>query len=178
MTTSERFDPCNLPEDELQARIRMIRAEILPHARGTDELPNGIAWEFDGGADLRVQLEQLVEFERRCCSGLSWNLEEVPGCRLRLVVEGADPATLRAAIAGLEGSTEPRSFLRILKAGGLGFAGAFFAFCVLPIAAVALLGGAVAGPLLGLDDPWLVAAGSLVFGGLIFWFGRRRAQQS
>ena len=66
----------------------------------------------------------------------------------------------------------------MLKAGGLGFAGSFLVFCVLPIGVVALLGGAIAGPLMGLDNPWLVGAGSLVFGGLIFRFGRRRAKQS
>ena len=120
MTATEGFDPCNLPEDELQARIRMIRAEILPHALGTDELPNGMTWDFDAGPDRRAQLEQLVEFERRCCSGLRWDVEEVAGSRLRLVVEGVDPAKLRAALGGPEAESEGRSLRRLLKAGGLG----------------------------------------------------------
>ena len=100
MTSSANLDPCNLPKDDRQARLEMIRREIMPHALGSQELVDGMAWEFGDDPELRRELERLVAFERECCGGLQWNLVErsdAPG--VRLIVEGLDPARLRAALA-------------------------------------------------------------------------------
>ena len=178
MTSSANLDPCNLPKDDRQARLEMIRREIMPHALGSQELVDGMAWEFGDDPELRRELERLVAFERECCGGLQWNLVErsdAPG--VRLIVEGLDPARLRAALAPETESAPPRGGLfAIARAGGIGFAGAFLVFCILPIAAISVAGASVAAPLAGLDNPWLIGAASLVLGVAIWQFERRRAR--
>ena len=50
----------------------MIRREILPRVLARLKLENGVGWEFEATADNRKKLEDLAEFERQCCRGLSF----------------------------------------------------------------------------------------------------------
>ena len=92
-------DPCSLGPAELEERLAMIRREIVPHVTRSEELERGLLLDFDATPGMRAKLEQLVELERRCCSGLRWELEEVGSATLRLGVTGTDPVRLRALLA-------------------------------------------------------------------------------
>ena len=84
---------CSLSSAELEDRLAMIRREILPHVKRSEDLRSGRAWEFEETSALRAKLEQWVELERRCCGGLDWSLERLPADRLRLTVLGVEPGS-------------------------------------------------------------------------------------
>jgi hypothetical protein len=84
---------CSLSSAELEDRLEMIRKEILPHVKRSEELPNGRAWEFEETPALWGKLEEWVALERRCCGGLGWSLERLPENRLRLAVLGVEPGS-------------------------------------------------------------------------------------
>ena len=83
-------EACSLPPEDRRERLAMIRREILPRATRRQALPDGLALDFEPGAATERELEELVAFERRCCSGLEWSLERSPE-RLRLRVSGLAP---------------------------------------------------------------------------------------
>jgi hypothetical protein len=85
---------CTLSSDDLAGRIAWIRDEILPHARATERLEAGVAWELDEAPGLAEKLERLIALERECCSGLVFErrASAMPG-RVRLEVRGIDPAS-------------------------------------------------------------------------------------
>ena len=116
---------CNLPSDELEARVATVRAELLPLVRRRRQLPDGIAWEFERGAGMRTRLEQFVEFERQCCSGLAFEIEEPPQADiLRLTVRGAGASAFEAlggsALDIPSGPARGGAFARVAKAAGVG----------------------------------------------------------
>jgi hypothetical protein len=82
---------CSLPSDQLSDRLAMIRREILPHATRRQVLADGVAVEFAHTAEMEKTLEDLVAFERKCCSGLTWSLTRPSADVLRLSVEGLGP---------------------------------------------------------------------------------------
>ncbi len=64
---------------------------------------------------------------------------------------------------------------RALRAIGIGFGGAFFVCCVLPVVVALVAGAAVAAPLALLDDPVILAVGTVV-GAVFAWlYLRHRA---
>ena len=83
---------CSLPEDELRERIAELRRDLLPLVQRTEPLPDdaGVVAEFEPRPEIEQQLEDLVAFERQCCSGLDWSLEARPD-RLRLTIAGLSP---------------------------------------------------------------------------------------
>lgn len=84
-------DVCSLPSDQLSDRVAMIRRDILPHATRRQRLTDGVAVEFAHTAEMEKTLEDVVAFERQCCSGLTWSLTRPTGDVLRLSVEGLAP---------------------------------------------------------------------------------------
>jgi hypothetical protein len=167
---------CNLPADGLEQRLAWIRSEILPHAVASEERPDGMVWEFEDAPGLTRKLEQLIELERECCSGLVFEHGKSPtGRRHRLAVRGIDPRA--GALAALRvDSDEPQSLgRRLAKAAGVGTLLSLLVCCALPTAAVALLGATLAAPFGSLDDPWVIAGAGVLFGGgALVWQGRRR----
>jgi hypothetical protein len=92
---------CSLDRTALAERIAMIHREILPHARGSEALPDGRAWNFPSGPDMQAKLEHLVALERECCrEGIDFELMETRDGALRLEVRGIDPnaAVFRAGL--------------------------------------------------------------------------------
>ena len=83
---------CNLSDEELAARRKDLRQELVPKARGREELANGLAIFFDGSPETRAELEAFVEFERECCPGLDFSVRDASGA-LRLELRGIDPKT-------------------------------------------------------------------------------------
>jgi hypothetical protein len=158
-------DFCLLSTEELSERRGWIDREIAPHTQRKHVLADGVAWDFDASAALRERLERLVALERQCCgpNDVAFSVRTVDADTLRLEIRGA------AAIARARaGETEERRGAlplgRIARAGGLGVLASFVVCCVLPIAAVSLLGAAVAAPLLQLDNPWVILGVALVIG--------------
>jgi len=161
---------CNLPEEELRARIEVLRRDLLPHVRSATALPDaaGVTLEFPAKPALREQLEQLVEFERLCCGGLDWTLDMNDAQRLKLSIEGAAPDSAFFAQLGTElapgnpgGESTPHGIAGFAKAGVVGISVAFLLFCVLPIG---LAGGAtLAAWLEPLDHPTVVLLGGAAF---------------
>jgi hypothetical protein len=84
---------CTLDADELTKRVAWIRAEILPHARHSERIDGGVAWELADAPDLREKLDRLIALERACCASLE--LTRVPSVTrglVRLEIRGIDPA--------------------------------------------------------------------------------------
>lgn len=171
-------DVCSLAPDQLEARRRMIRSEILPRVLHQEDLPDGFACEFDAG--MRSRLEEWVALERECCSSLDWRVLGAPGGCLRLEVRGTGArAVAQLALGhGKQGSQLRRASGLLAGAGGLGFAGAFFLCCVLPTLAFAAFGGtALVVSLARLDEPATIAGFSLFFASLARWVLRRRGMR-
>ncbi len=166
---------CNLSDADFEARRTELRTRLLPLARGREELPDGLAVLFDATPRMREELDAFVAFERECCPGLDFSVQDASGA-LRLEIHGIDPRGSVFASVGVE--SEGRGWLRLLRSAGLGAIGAFVLFCVVPIGLVAVLGSQLAGPLLGLDNPWVVGGGTLVFAALLWRWERRRARSS
>ena len=169
-------DACTLTPPEFGERLHWIRAEILPHAKGREDLEDGVAWRFEAGASMREKLERLVALESQCCDpeAIRFALHEEPAAgTLRLEVHGIDPESMLLATAPPAGE-RPSALKRALKAGGTGAVGSFAVFCVLPIGVAAIAGASVAAPLAGLESPATLAGGTLAFGAAAWWLLRRR----
>ena len=177
--TEARHDPatiCSLPGEALSERLAWIRSEILSHAVATESHDDTITFELAEAPGLAEKLERLIALERECCSGIDFAHERVPDSgRHRLSLRGVDP---RAPVfASLAAAERPRSGIagRLARAAGCGAAAALLVCCVLPVAAGALLGAALAAPLASLDDPRWIALASAFFAGAAFaWQGPRR----
>ncbi len=162
-STSACGQVCSLPPEDLQQRIAFIRAEILPRATSRRVDTEGAQFEFPRDDDLAVQLRDLVDFERQCCSSLEWELSEGDDT-LTLRVGGLDPASpMLASVMEPPVSSRPL-WLNLLRTGGVGLVASFVVFCVVPLGLAAWLGGSVAASLVGLDNPWIIASGALLFG--------------
>ncbi len=163
---------CNLPEAEREDRLTLMRTQLMPKAVNHERLSDGAAWEFP--IDMRAELEDLVRFERECCPTLGWQLRAAGTDRLRLEVTGVDPdSELLTTMLRNEG---PKG--GFLKSSLLGLSASFFVFCVLPIGAVALGGGALASSMSRFDNPYVIGGGALAFGALAWHFDRRRKRQT
>jgi hypothetical protein len=172
-------DVCTLPRDELRERVAVVRRDILSQTTRRETLTDGMAFEFAATPAMKEQLEELVEFERECCSGLDWNLGRV-GPVLRLSVRGLAPDSdaLRASDIA-PGGRVPASFSRLARAGGLGAAAALFLCCVAPIGVAVVAGAALAAPLAVLDQPLVIAATfAVVTATTWLWLGRRAARHA
>lgn len=169
-------DACTLTPPEFGDRLRWIREEILPHAKGREALERGVAWRFEAGPSVRAKLERLVALESECCDPgeIRFVLHEEPATgALRLEVHGIDPESLLLDTPRQAGERSS-ALKRVLKAGGTGAVGSVVVFCVLPIGIAAIAGASVAAPLAGLESPATLAGGSLVFGAAAWWLLRRR----
>ena len=170
---------CNLPSDKLRDRTAMIRRDILSQVTRREALSDGMAFEFEHGAAMQKTLEDLVAFERECCSGLAWNLRRPSGRVLRLSVEGLSPdSDFFRAVGGATDAPVKGRLARLAQAAGLGAGVGFFLCCVVPIGVAAVAGAAVAAPLAKLDDPLVISAASAVLAMPAWFWLKRRAARS
>ena len=167
---------CTLPRDGLGERMAWIRDEILPHARRTERLEFGLAWDLDMAPGLVEKLDHLIALERECCRGIVFARTQasVPGL-LRFEVRGIDPdaAVFRALRVEREGGRA--RWAHLAKAGGLGMLVSLVVCCVLPLLAAALVGSAAAAPLLLLDQPWVIGLGALAATAVARWWLSHRS---
>ena len=156
---------CSLPSDQLQRRLAMIRREILPLVKKREKRPDGFVWDFEANPQVRAKLEELVAFERQCCSGLAWSLQRLQASNtLQLKVEGVDPNSSIFAFLNNPMPTDESRRSRLAglaKAGGFGVAAAFFIFCLLPLGIAAAGGAVLAARLARLEDPVFLVVGSI-----------------
>ena len=175
-------DMCRLSDDQLTTRLAEIRRDVLPHIRKTHKLEDGLVLEFNDTPNLKAKVERLVALEQECCAGLRFELQERPQPEgLKLEIRGIDPqsGTVEQLLAGIQSNAETPSqgsrLRRVLSSTGIGVAGAFFVFCVLPIGLAALLGASATAYVAKLDNPLLLSVGAIVFGGAAWWFQKRRS---
>ncbi len=172
-------DVCGLPSDQLRDRVAMIRRDILPHVTRREALADGVALEFEHTPAMQKTLEDLVAFERECCSGLEWTLHRPSSRPLRLDVQGLAPdSDFFRVLGGAAEVTRPGRLARLAQAGALGSGVAFFLCCIVPVGIGAVAGTAVAASLAKLDDPLVIAAGSFVLAVPAWLWLKRRAEHS
>jgi len=165
---------CSLPSDERRDRVATIRREILPHVTRSETLADGVLLEFEHTPALERALEDLVAFERACCSGLAWGLHRAPVGVLRLTIGGIAPdADWLRRLGGASARAAPRRLARLLGSIGIGTGAAFLLLCVLPIAIAAAGGAALVAPLARLDDPRVLVGASAVLAASSWLWGRR-----
>ena len=178
--TNDIREICNLSDEDREARRESLSRRLFAFVRRREELPEGLALYFDETPEMRDELDELVEFERGCCSGVGWSLRSESGA-LRLEISGIDPnsaafASIGSVAAMPSNSDKPGRWPRLLRSVGFGSAGAFLVCCVLPLGVLALVG---ATPLLLLDNPWVIGASALGLSGLLWvWEGRRNARRA
>jgi hypothetical protein len=86
---------CSLPPERLRERLEMIRGEIAPLVNASRELADGREWQFANGSQIKTQLENLIELERQCCGGITFDLRVADaGDRLLLSARGTGAAHL------------------------------------------------------------------------------------
>lgn len=173
-----RHDPeaiCTLPPEALEGRLAWIRDDLLPFALEREDLAaDVIAWRFAPVAGLDAALDRLVELERACCSAIDFQVEPATvGRGPRLVMRGVDPDAPIFATPLPGAAPEASTLRRGLRALGFGTAASLLVCCVLPLAAGALFGAAVAAPLAGLDQPLVIVLAAVVFGAAGFFWKRR-----
>lgn len=175
-------DMCTLSNDQLTSRLAEMRRDILPHIRKTHTLEDGLVLEFRDTPNLKAKVERLVALEQECCAGLRFELQEKPQPEgLKLEIRGIDPqsGTFEQLLAGIENNAQAPSqgsrLRRILSSTGIGVAGAFVVFRLLPIGLAALLGASATAYVAKLDNPLLLSVGAIVFGAAAWWFQKRRS---
>jgi hypothetical protein len=173
---------CNLPSEERKTRIVGFRRELLPLVKNRRAFANGMNLDFEYSEGLEGKLEELITFERVCCSDLKWELSRPQENELSLTVSGILPNS--PMFETIEDEDIPlRSnsgfSMQLAQSLGLGTTAALILCCVAPMALAAVAGVAIAAPLARLDDPLMIAAGSLALTiPAWFWLRRRAARSS
>ena len=170
---------CNLPADQLKDRIATLRRDVFRHAKRRESLADGVAFEFTNTPEMQKTLEDLIAFERECCSGLSWPVDRVSGESLQLRVEGVPPdSDIFRILDAPEGRGITDRLSRFLRAGGLGTFAALVVCCLVPIVGAAVLGTVAAMPLSLFEEPLVVVTGAVLFAiPAWFWLKRRNTRE-
>ena len=90
---------CDLSDEDRETRRASLSKGLFAFVRRRQELPDGLALYFDETPEMRAELDEFVEFERDCCSGLGWSVRSELGA-LRLEIKGVDPRSAAFAAAG------------------------------------------------------------------------------
>ncbi len=178
-SAERRDDGCNLPTEEFQDRLAMIRRDILPLAKRREELTDGLAFEFEQSPGMKKTLEDFIAFERECCSGLTGGLEQTEAAQLRLSIRGLSPSSEFFQTVGGTTATPRSEFVRrIAQSLGLGVGTALLVCCIAPIALAAIVGASVAAPFAKLDNPATIALASVTTAAAAWFWLKRRARKA
>ena len=173
--TQDPAEICTLRGSELDERLSWIGGEILPYVIRSTRMSQGMDVDFREEPGLKDKLNELIRLEAECCEGILYRQTAgpQPGV-LRLEIRGIDSnaRVFQAVWEPLGGVSGAGTLGRLVKSIGAGTGLSLLVCCVLPIAAVAVLGG-VAAPLSGLDGPIPITIGAVVGGALAWrWSGR------
>lgn len=93
---------CSLPEEALRERMAEVHA-LLARATERHATGDGALLRFPAGDEAARLLLDFVLFERRCCSGVTYELLfEPPHAAVALRLRGGgDNAALARALAGI-----------------------------------------------------------------------------
>jgi len=186
---TEIREVCSLSEEELAVRRAALGRGLLAKVRERRALRDGMLFRFDVSPGMREALDEFLAFERGCCPSLGLRVRESAGA-LELEIRGLDPessfltgmpATALDRHSGSNPDREadedpqpPSRWRRALSAIGLGTVAALTLCCVVPVAAVALFGVALAAPFTRLDSPWTISSIALgLAAGVWLWRQRR-----
>jgi hypothetical protein len=138
---------------------------------------DGVVLRFDATSEMRSELDEFIAFERGCCPTLGFSVHE-SSRGLDLEILGVDPDS--ELFDGFSSQPETsshatRRWCRALSSVGLGTVGALTICCVLPMAALALFGAAIAAPLTSLDHPWVISSMALGLAAVLWLWQKRRA---
>ena len=78
---------CSLTASEREGRARELQRTLGPRVREIQEADSRLGLRFEPNAENRADLEDFVAFERGCCQGLRFEIEE-RGDALWLHIEG------------------------------------------------------------------------------------------
>ncbi|HEU5433876.1 MAG TPA: hypothetical protein VFU81_19560 [Thermomicrobiales bacterium] len=70
---------CALSDRDRSDRGAMLTRELFGGAEAREELADGYAWRFAGGADVLAKLTDFVAAERTCCTFFRFEIEVEPG---------------------------------------------------------------------------------------------------
>ncbi|MBL4790284.1 MAG: hypothetical protein JKY60_15030 [Kordiimonadaceae bacterium] len=165
-------DICSLPPTDKQSRLDFFRRDLLPHVKQTETLPDGRAWIFNFSDDLSQKLDDLVIFERQCCSGVTWEIDrDVNAKTIRLSLTGIDPHSKFFDQLGDKGSHSeaPSTIRTLVKSSAAGVMATLGICCIVPLAISLFAGAATAAPLYALVDNGPVISGTAVLASLLAW---------
>lgn len=80
-TSSDKDQPlmvCNLTSKQLQEREEYLRKEVFSKLDQTIELEDGYEFIFKQPIDYSITLTEFINFERKCCPGLTYTLTFEP----------------------------------------------------------------------------------------------------
>lgn len=69
---------CTLTDQDLAARRQHLLAALFPYVEAQELLDDGYAWRFGGSDERWADLAAFVQFERRCCGFLRFELIAEP----------------------------------------------------------------------------------------------------
>lgn len=170
-------DVCVLDDTALGERLAWLGRNVVPHVTRAHRREDGWLLEITDEEGMAQKLDQWSELERACCSGIVF--ERVTGAPegfLHFEIRGANPAA--SVFARFESLRAPeRSSVNgtVVRSAGVGLLASLFVCCLLPIAAVAVLGSAAA-PLMGLEGLVPMSLTGIGFGGAYAWW-RSRSQR-
>jgi hypothetical protein len=77
-STNELPIACNLSEQEQRERREALASGIYKNFRQVDELLDGYAFRYPGGAEWAARLLEFITFERKCCPFMTFELHFEP----------------------------------------------------------------------------------------------------
>ena len=89
---------CLLTSSKMRERLSMIRKNISTHLLDKLELDDGYKLRFMPGAELREDIELLIELEAECCAFLNFDLSESEDKLILLVTGPVSAKTLIAEV--------------------------------------------------------------------------------
>lgn len=98
MTQGTTAIACTLKDSDMRNRLKMVHEKLLPHVIARAKLEHGQQLTFLGGHELRPKLEAFIEFEKRCCSFLDFELSESSEAN-RLILQITGPEDTKGFLA-------------------------------------------------------------------------------
>lgn len=87
---SDMREICDLSDEEFAARNKELREGLMLKVKTRERLRDGVALLFEDSAQNRVELDEFVAFESKCCGSIQWSVREA-AAGLKLEIHGVPP---------------------------------------------------------------------------------------